>query len=161
MTTDEFADLLSAAVAAILPVAELHIEQRRDVVLEARILLGEATFIQVYFNALTGRKSYVLIHEEERVMGYDNYRFWHYHPVHDPAKHVPCNEPDLSDVLLELKTRVDEELWEQDPVVLAEIQEARAAYQAGGYVTIDEYVAQQREKATGDQLPSADTDLGG
>jgi len=70
----------------------------------ARIVLGEATFVQVYFNALTGRKSYALIHEEQRVMGYDNYRFWHCHPLHEPAKHIPCNDPALSEALLEFKS---------------------------------------------------------
>jgi hypothetical protein len=35
---------------------------------------------------------------------------------------------------------VDETLWEQAPVIQAEIQEARAAYQAGDYVTLDDYV---------------------
>ena len=43
--------------------------------------------------------------------------------------------------------QTEEEIWEQDPTVQAEIRKARAAYQAGDYVTIDEYVAQQRGKA--------------
>lgn len=43
--------------------------------------------------------------------------------------------------------QAEEELWEQDPTFQAEIQEARAAYQAGDYVTIDEYIAQQRDRA--------------
>jgi hypothetical protein len=43
--------------------------------------------------------------------------------------------------------QAEEELWERDPAVQAEIQEARSAYQAGDYVTIDEYIAQRRGKA--------------
>ena len=43
--------------------------------------------------------------------------------------------------------QTEEDIWEQDPTVQAEIRKARAAYQAGDYVTIDEYVAQQRGKA--------------
>ena len=35
----------------------------------------------------------------------------------------------------------DEEVWGEDPAVQAEIQEARDAYQAGDYVTIDECIA--------------------
>jgi len=38
--------------------------------------------------------------------------------------------------------QAEEEAWEQDPTVQAEIREARAAYQVGDYVTIDEYIAQ-------------------
>ncbi len=52
--------------------------------------------------------------------------------------------------LLELLDRqiaeAEEEMWEQDPKTRAEIEEARAAYQAGNYVTIDEYTTEQAEK---------------
>jgi len=41
----------------------------------------------------------------------------------------------------------EEEREEQDPAVLAQIQEARAAYQAGDYVTLEEYVARHREQS--------------
>ena len=41
----------------------------------------------------------------------------------------------------------EEEALEQDPVVLAEIREARAAYHAGDYMTIDDYLAQPGERA--------------
>jgi hypothetical protein len=47
----------------------------------------------------------------------------------------------------EQTAQAEEEAWEQDPTVEAEIREARAAYQAGDYVTIDEYIAQWRGKA--------------
>jgi hypothetical protein len=52
----------------------------------------------------------------------------------------------LWELLDEQMAQVEEEAWERDQAVQAEIQEARAAYQAGDYVTIDEYMAQQREK---------------
>jgi hypothetical protein len=42
--------------------------------------------------------------------------------------------------------QAEEDVWEQDPVARAEIQDARMAYAAGDYVTIDEYVAQQHGK---------------
>ena len=41
----------------------------------------------------------------------------------------------------------EEEALEQDPVVLAEIREARAASRTGDYMTIDDYVAQTHEQA--------------
>ena len=43
--------------------------------------------------------------------------------------------------------QADEDLLEQDPKVQAEIQEARAAYKAKDYVTIDEYIARKNKKA--------------
>jgi hypothetical protein len=53
----------------------------------------------------------------------------------------------LWELLDEQIAQAEEEAWEQDPTVQAEIREARAAYQAGDYVTIDEYIARRREKA--------------
>ena len=41
----------------------------------------------------------------------------------------------------------EEDALDQDPVVLSEIREAHAAYRAGDYMTIDDYVAQPREQA--------------
>ena len=50
----------------------------------------------------------------------------------------------LWELLDEQMPYTDEKAWEEDPSVQAEIREARAAYQAGDYVTIDEYIARQR-----------------
>ena len=41
--------------------------------------------------------------------------------------------------------QAEEKTWEEDPSVQAEIQEARTAYQAGDFVTIDEYIAQSSD----------------
>ena len=53
----------------------------------------------------------------------------------------------LWELLEEQIAQAEEETWERDPTVQAEIQEARAAYQAGEYVTIDEYITQRDKKA--------------
>jgi len=42
--------------------------------------------------------------------------------------------------------QAEEDLLEQDPTVQAEIQEARVAYQAGNYQTIEEYIANRSGK---------------
>ena len=52
----------------------------------------------------------------------------------------------LWELLDEQMPYTDEKAWEEDPSVQAEIREARAAYQAGDYVTIDEYIARRRRK---------------
>ena len=52
----------------------------------------------------------------------------------------------LWELLDEQMAHAEEKEWEEDPSVKAEIQEARAAYQEGDYVTIDEYIAQRRRK---------------
>jgi hypothetical protein len=53
----------------------------------------------------------------------------------------------LWELLNEQMAQFEEEMWERDPKVQAEIQEARAAYESGDYVTIDEYIAQQEKNA--------------
>ena len=53
----------------------------------------------------------------------------------------------LWELLDEQIAQAEEEAWDQDPTVQAGIREARTAYQAGDYVTIDEYIARRREKA--------------
>jgi hypothetical protein len=53
----------------------------------------------------------------------------------------------LWELLDEQMAQIEEELWEQDPKVQAEIQEARAAYESGEYITIDEYIAEQEKNA--------------
>ncbi|MBE7474777.1 MAG: hypothetical protein DPW09_30435 [Anaerolineae bacterium] len=49
----------------------------------------------------------------------------------------------LWELLDEELAQMEERLWEQDSTIQTEIQEARAAYQAGDFITIDEYIAQQ------------------
>lgn len=49
----------------------------------------------------------------------------------------------LWELLNEEMAQVEERLWEQDQEIQTEIREARAAYQTGDYVTIDEYIDQQ------------------
>jgi hypothetical protein len=44
----------------------------------------------------------------------------------------------LWELLDEQMAQAEEEVWERDQTVQAEIKEARDAYQAGDYVTIDE-----------------------
>lgn len=43
--------------------------------------------------------------------------------------------------------QAEEDLLEQDPIVQDEIQEARAAFQAGDYQTLEEYIAQRSKTA--------------
>ncbi len=42
----------------------------------------------------------------------------------------------------------EEESMENDPEVLAEVEEARKAYQIGDYQTIQEYITNQSEQAS-------------
>lgn len=53
----------------------------------------------------------------------------------------------LLEWLDEQLAQAEEEAADRDPAIEAEIREARAAYHAGDYVTIDEYVVRGHQKA--------------
>jgi len=106
MTIVEFRERLSKAVKKHFPEATLEVWERRTTIFEARIGIDEETFVEIYFNALTGKQSYALISCDQRVMGYDNYKFWHCHPFGQPQKHIPCEEPTLEEVLAEMRNAV-------------------------------------------------------
>ncbi len=85
--------MLEHAAAANFPVARLLLEEQRTIELHGRVEIDELTWIDLYCSAATGKQSYALIHNGARIFGYDNFRYWHRHPVENPADHVPCAEP--------------------------------------------------------------------
>ena len=67
--------------------------------------------------------------------------------INSVTKLRPRDKLRLWELLDRQMAESEEEAWDEDPTVQAEIREARAAYQAGDYVTIDEYIARRRRKA--------------
>jgi hypothetical protein len=60
----------------------------------------------------------------------------------DSITQLPLPEKRILWELLEEEIAAAEEaLWEQDPAFQAELQEARAAYKAGDYVSLDAYIS--------------------
>ncbi len=57
----------------------------------------------------------------------------------------------LLDILEEQVAQAEETAWEQDPAVRAEMQASRGEIAAGAYVTLDEYLDDERR----DDTPSA------
>ena len=102
MTLKEFRQALTEAIRLLFADAELVVTEKRGISLTCRAELRTGAFISVYYNALTGKTSYALIFDGQRVAGYDSYRFWHYHPADTPAQHVACAEPALEDAIGEL-----------------------------------------------------------
>ena len=97
---DELCDLFKKQ----FPHVEFIINERRSATLEIRILFTTEVFMESYFNAITGKKSFALVKSGKRIWGYDNYRYWHHHPIENPESHVPCNEPSLKKIVDELHT---------------------------------------------------------
>ncbi len=94
-------------IKEVFPNAELEIHERRDTILEIRAKLEKEVFIEVYANFLTNKRSYSLIYKSDRIFGYDNYRFWHYHPVEDPKVHISCKEPSIHFVMQEIRKAIE------------------------------------------------------
>jgi hypothetical protein len=101
-TLSAFQQALREAVAEHAPEAEVRLEEKRGIILEGRVKLGTDSFIAVYFNALSGKTSYALIRQERRLSGYDNYKFWHYHPPGEVNLHVACEEPTPEEAIAKL-----------------------------------------------------------
>lgn len=99
MMLDEFYQALFDALARYFPEATAIFTTTRDITLTCRAEIDADTFIFVYFSALTGKTSYALIHLDQRIAGFDNYRFWHQHPVEAPNQHIPCAEPTPEEAL--------------------------------------------------------------
>ena len=104
MTLEEFRQALMEALTRHLPESSVTLMESRGITLTCKTELDADTFVAIYFNALTGKTSYALVHHSERVAGYDNYRFWHYHPMGRTGQHVPCAEPMPEEAIAELAT---------------------------------------------------------
>lgn len=68
-------------------------------VLKLRVHLGAALFVDVFFNAETGKTSFALIEDGRRIFGIDNTRRWHLHPFGSPERHWPCDETSFASFL--------------------------------------------------------------
>lgn len=99
MIFDKLKEELLQSLHRYFPAAKVDIKERRSVILELRAYIDKESFIEVYANTINGKKSFALISEDRRLTGYDNYRFWHYHPPDKPDDHIPCAEPTIDLVL--------------------------------------------------------------
>ncbi len=61
-------------------------------------------FIEVFYNTATGKVSFALIREGNRIYGKDNAKSgWHMHPKDAPDTHVPCQPVTFSQFLAEVE----------------------------------------------------------
>jgi hypothetical protein len=93
------------------PQAEIEIHERRETITEIRATLGKKIFIEIYANELTRKRSYSLICDDDRVFGYDNYQYWHFHPMDNPNTHIACEEPTVLFVMKEIKKAF--QIWKE------------------------------------------------
>lgn len=103
MILDKLKEELIQSLQYYFPQVKIDTKEKRGIIFELRAYIDEATFIEVYANTLTGKRSFALILKGERVIGYDNYRGWHYHPPDDPNNHIPCIEPYINSIFSSFK----------------------------------------------------------
>lgn len=99
LTLDRIRKDVLQALESYFPSAKVESKERRGVIFELRAHISEDAFIEVYANAVAGKKSFALISKGCRVTGYDNYKFWHHHPPDAPNEHRPCGEPSVDSVI--------------------------------------------------------------
>ena len=80
-------------------------------ILKLRIHLGIHTFADVFFNAETGKTSFALIKDEQRILGADNTRGWHIHPFDSPERHCPCDDISFASFLRQVEENQETEKW--------------------------------------------------
>ena len=73
MDIEGFKDLLVSATKRNFPDSSIFLTEKRKITLEARVKISEVIFIEVYYNTLSGKKSFALIKNNQRIFGYDNY----------------------------------------------------------------------------------------
>jgi len=103
MRIEDFRKSIILAAKHNFPEASILLAEKRGISLEARVKISEKIFVEVYYNSLTGKKSFALIKDNQRILGYDNYKYWHIHPRNNVTSHVPCQEPSIEKVFEEIK----------------------------------------------------------
>ena len=103
MKIDDFRSLLISIAKRKFPDASIALSEKREITVEARVMISEEIFIEIYYNILSNKKSFALIKKHQRIFGYDNYKYWHVHPRNSAAEHVLCEEPPVEKVFEEIK----------------------------------------------------------
>ena len=86
MTIDAFYHELSRWQNELFPTATVTITTHLAAYLKLNIEITADTFIAIRFNAENSRQDFALIHQHQRIFGYDNLRQWHYHPFGDASQ---------------------------------------------------------------------------
>ncbi|MBI4721107.1 MAG: hypothetical protein HY770_07815 [Chitinivibrionia bacterium] len=87
-----FATRISHACQASRFVRSYDVTIQDNLLVKVRADLLPGAFIDVFYNAQTGKTSFALIESNVRVYGADNTTRWHIHPFENPNSHQP-SEP--------------------------------------------------------------------
>ena len=104
----EFYEQLCAALNKHLPAAEIQEIENNPFRLKARVVISQATFIDVFYGARKERIDFALIHEGRRVFGIDNLHYWHCHPFGRESTHERISPMSIEEIVIELKKAIHE-----------------------------------------------------
>lgn len=99
ISATEFAKKI-ISIADQFGLEDLKVSIFEDLILKIRISLGEM-YIDIFYNAASGKTAYALIKDNERIFGADNTDRWHKHPFVNPERHTVCKEVSFEDFLKE------------------------------------------------------------
>ena len=107
MDVGSFASELVRAIADAEPFESVSLDTEGPVA-SGRVYAGERTFLQFYFNEVSGTMAFVLVEGEQRIGGidYDNRRGWHLHPVDCPTDHIPVEALSVREIVTRLADMV-------------------------------------------------------
>jgi hypothetical protein len=71
--------------------------------LKANIHLDKDLFIALRYNARNERIDFALIHNNQRIFGYDNLKEWHSHPYENPSRHNICDKPSIDKIISDIR----------------------------------------------------------
>jgi hypothetical protein len=108
MTLDEFENKLTSACVLSPAVASVSIIGTGLTWIRLRAYLVDESFLDAFFNEVTGKTAFALIKGEKRIFGADNTGGnWHWHPFDDPDRHISSgNVIDFRTFLAEVEKKL-------------------------------------------------------
>ena len=96
----EFARSVQNACHESAHVLSYNVQILDDTVVKIRVVISGEAFVEVFYNADSGKCSYALIQQNRRIFGADNaFIGWHLHPFGNPEQHDVCTEISFEEFL--------------------------------------------------------------
>lgn len=85
-------------------IQNVEIQILDEPVVKVKVIVTNASFINIFYNAETSKYSFALIKKGRRIFGADNTRGWHIHPFDNPDAHKESADIPLGEFLDILNT---------------------------------------------------------
>jgi hypothetical protein len=105
---EAFEEQLLYGLRKYVPGGNLEIVEKSIMRLKARYHIGISLFIDIFYAIRTGKISFAVVKEGERVFGIDNLGSWHCHPFRKPQNHVPVDEPSIEEIVSQCASAIRE-----------------------------------------------------